>query len=315
MKIILILLFWVFTAYIANGQNYTISGYITEVGSGERLVQANVYDEITFRGTTSNNFGFYSFTLPGGTYQINYSYVGYQLRMISINLTRDTIINVSLQLIGALDEIVVRANNPDTYRSRMLISQQDIPVEKVQSLPSFLGEADVFKTIKLMPGVQSGNEGQSGLYIRGGGPDQNLILLDGIPVYNAEHLFGIFSVFNPDMVKNIQLYKGGFPARYGGRLSSVVDITSKDGNMNNYKGSATIGMISSKINFEGPIIKGKTSFNISARRSYIDILSRPVVKAFFDDENFAEYYFYDINVKLNHIFSEKSRLPGRSSHS
>lgn len=308
MKINLILFVFLIIVCNAIGQNYTISGYITESGSDERLVQANVYDKITFKGTTSNNFGFYSFTLPGGTYQLNYSYVGYQVRSLFINLTRDTIINVSLPIIGALQEIVVRADNPDAFRSRMLISQQDIPIERVQSLPSFLGEADVFKTIKLMPGVQSGNEGQSGLYIRGGGPDQNLILLDGIPVYNAEHLFGIFSVFNPDMVKNIELYKGGFPARYGGRLSSVVDITSKDGNLNKFKGSATIGMISSKINFEGPIIKGKTSFNISARRSYIDILSKPVVKAFFDDENYAEYYFYDINAKLNHIFSERSRL-------
>lgn len=305
-------IYWLNTLYFivlcSYGQNFTIRGYVTEAGSGEFLVQANIYEKNSLKGTSSNNFGFYSFTLPMGKHTLAYSYVGYKPLQIDIFLTRDTLINISLLPISELGEIVVRGENADSYRSRMLISQLDIPVEKIQSLPSFLGEADVFKTLKLMPGVQSGNEGQSGLYIRGGGPDQNLVLLDGIPVYNAEHLFGIFSVFNPDMVKNIDLYKGGFPARYGGRLSSVIDITSKDGNLHEYKGSATIGMISSKINFEGPIFKGKTSFNISARRSYIDIVSRPVIKAFFDKENYAEYYFYDLNAKINHIFSERSRL-------
>jgi len=305
-------IFWLnilyFIVLCSYGQNFTIRGYVTEAGSGEFLVQANIYEKNSLKGTSSNNFGFYSFTLPMGKHTLVYSYVGYKPLQIDLFLTRDTLINISLLPISELGEIVVRGENADAYRSRMLISQLDIPVEKIQSLPSFLGEADVFKTLKLMPGVQSGNEGQSGLYIRGGGPDQNLVLLDGIPVYNAEHLFGIFSVFNPDMVKNIDLYKGGFPARYGGRLSSVIDITSKDGNLHEYKGSATIGMISSKMNFEGPIFKGKTSFNISARRSYIDIVSRPVIKAFFDEENYAEYYFYDLNAKINHIFSERSRL-------
>ncbi len=297
-----------FNILYSFSQSFTIRGYVTEAGSGEFLVQSNIYEKSSLKGTSSNNFGFYSFTLPSGKYTINYSYIGYLTRQVEIQLLSDTIINVSLVPLAELGEIVVKGENADSYRSRMLISQLDIPVEKIQSLPSFLGEADVFKILKLMPGVQSGNEGQAGLYIRGGGPDQNLILLDGIPVYNAEHLFGIFSVFNPDMVKNIDLYKGGFPARFGGRLSSVIDITSKDGNLHEYRGSATIGMISSKLNFDGPIVKGKTSFNLSARRSYIDIVSRPVIKAFFDEENFAEYYFYDLNAKINHIFSDRSRM-------
>lgn len=292
----------------AIAQSYTISGYVTETGSGERLVQANVFEKGSLKGTTTNAFGYYSFRLPTGQYNLSYSYVGYNSLLLPVMLKGDTVINIELTGMQELDEIRVTATDPEAERYRLLISQLNVPVEKIKSLPAFLGEADVYKTLKLLPGVQSGNEGQSGLYIRGGGPDQNLILLDGIPVYNAEHLFGIFSVFNPDMIKNIELYKGGFPARYGGRLSSVVDITSKDGNLHEWKGSFTVGMIASKINLEGPIIKGKTSVNFSARRSYIDLFSKPVAKKLFDENNFAEYYFYDVNLKVSHIFSDRSRL-------
>ena len=177
------------------------------------------------------------------------------------------------------------------------------------------GETDVLKALQLLPGVQAGTEATAGLYVRGGNPDENLLLLDGVPVYNVNHMFGMFSVFNPDAIKNVTLYKGSFPAHYYGRLSSVVDIRMKDGDMETYHGNASIGLISSKINFEGPIIKGKTSFNISARRTYSDILLNSAIwlnKQFQlanTDEDFSMgYYFYDLNVKLNHKFNDRDRL-------
>jgi len=189
----------------------------------------------------------------------------------------------------------------------------EMPIAQVKALPVFMGEADVLKTLQLMPGVQSGSEGSSGLYVRGGGPDQNLILLDGVPVYNATHLFGFFSVFNADAISNVKLIKGGFPARYGGRLSSVIDIRMKEGNMKEFHGEGSIGNISSKFTFEGPIIKDKTSFVVSARRTYIDVLAAPIIKAannsFGDGSNLrAGYYFYDANAKINHKFSDKDRV-------
>ncbi len=192
------------------------------------------------------------------------------------------------------------------------MSVSEIPVNTIKKLPVLLGEIDVLKTVQLLPGVQSGNEGTSGLYVRGGGPDQNLILLDGVPVYNANHLFGFFSVFNADAINTVTLIKGGFPARYGGRLSSVLDIRMKEGNMKKIKGAASIGIIASRLTVEGPIIKDKTSFIISGRRTYIDFLSQPIIRSVARMEGVENlslgYYFYDLNGKINHKFSDKSRL-------
>jgi len=180
-------------------------------------------------------------------------------------------------------------------------------MKDVKTLPVLLGEVDIMKTIQLMPGVQSGSEGTGGLYVRGGGPDQNLILLDGVPVYNASHLFGFFSVFNADAIQSMSLIKGGFPARYSGRLSSVLDIRMKEGNMKKITGEVSIGLISSKATIEGPIIKDKTSFIVSARRTYLDVLAMPFIMAI-NNGTSAGYFFYDINAKINHKFSDKSRI-------
>ena len=188
------------------------------------------------------------------------------------------------------------------------MSSISVPIDQIKSLPAFLGEVDVMKVLQLLPGVQSGSEGSSGLYVRGGGPDQNLILLDGVPVYNASHLFGFFSVFNSDAINNVQLIKGGFPARYGGRLSSVIDISMKEGNMKEFHGEGSIGLIASKLTLEGPIAKEKTSFIVSARRTYIDLIARPLIKASTDGDETVGYYFYDVNAKINHKFSDKDRL-------
>jgi outer membrane cobalamin receptor len=191
------------------------------------------------------------------------------------------------------------------------MSMIEMPVHQIKALPVLLGEADVLKSLQLMPGVQSGSEGTSGLYVRGGGPDQNLILLDGVPVYNASHLFGFFSVFNADAISSVKLIKGGFPARYGGRLSSVIDIRMKEGNMKEFHGEGSIGNVSSKFTFEGPIIKDKSSFIISARRTYIDVLAAPIIQAINNAAGNggklrAGYYFYDANAKVNYKFSTKT---------
>ncbi|HET6560060.1 MAG TPA: TonB-dependent receptor, partial [Prolixibacteraceae bacterium] len=217
-------------AQVAFSQSFTIRGFVSDQSNGERLLNANVYEQKIQRGTITNNFGFYSLTFPAGKYSIACSFVGYQSQTVSINLRRDTIIDFKLLQRADLEEVTVIGQKVESQLTSTQMSRVEVSMDKVQSLPAFLGEADVIKTLQLLPGVQSGSEGTSGLYVRGGGPDQNLMLLDDVPVYNAEHLFGFFSVFNPDAIKSVSFFKGGFPARYGGRLSSVLDIRMKDGN-------------------------------------------------------------------------------------
>jgi hypothetical protein len=297
-----------FLTYFSFAQSFTISGYVADATNGERLINATVYDQRKMQGTISNSFGFYSLTLPKGNYSIACSFVGYKTRLLEINLQKDTVVAFNLGLNAELEEVTIVGQKVDSKLRSTQMSQVDIQMEKVQSLPAFLGEADVIKTIQLLPGVQSGTEGTSGLYVRGGGPDQNLILLDDVPVYNAEHLFGFFSVFNPDAIKSVSFYKGGFPARFGGRLSSVLDIRMKDGNDQELRGNFSIGLIASKLNLEGPLIKGKTTFNFSARRTYYDLLARPFIKSGSSSNEVAGYFFQDLNLKVTHKFSERSRI-------
>ncbi len=301
---------FVFFFFFSNAQKVTISGYVTDLSTGEGLINANVYDLQKETGNVSNVYGFYSLTVPAGKAQIQYSFVGYEKQVLELDLKKDTVINIKLKLMGELDEVTVRANKSNVERSQM--SMVELPTEKLDKLPLMLGEPDVLKVIQLLPGVQSGAEGTSGIYVRGGGPDQNLFLLDGVPVYNASHLFGFFSVFNPAAVKTVTLYKGGFPARFGGRLSSVVDIRMKEGNDQEFKGEFSIGLISSRFSIEGPIKKDKTSFIFSGRRTYADVLAQPFIVMANNRDNDvktnAGYYFYDLNAKINHKFSDKSRL-------
>ena len=301
-------LFLLLLTGLAFGQSYTIRGYVSDSANGERLINANIYEQQALKGTITNNYGFYSLTLPKGHYKITCSYVGYQAGLLEFNLKKDTIVDFDLVAQGNLSEVTVLGHQEESKLKSSQMSKAEISIEKVQSLPAFLGEADVIKTIQLLPGVQSGTEGTSGLYVRGGGPDQNLILLDDVPVYNAEHLFGFFSVFNPDAIKTVSFYKGGFPARFGGRLSSVLDIRMKDGNDQELHGNFSIGLISSKLNLEGPLVKGKTTFNFSARRTYADLLARPIIKKSSNGEGMGGYYFQDLNLKLSHKFSDKSRI-------
>ncbi|OFX57830.1 MAG: TonB-dependent receptor [Bacteroidetes bacterium GWB2_41_8] len=303
--IILLLCFLTVSSF---AQNLTISGYVTDQINGERLLNANVYEQKILRGTITNNFGFYSLTLPKGNYSIACSFVGYETSLLEINLLKDTIINFKLAAKADLEEVTVVGQKVDSKLTSTQMSRVDIQMDKVQSLPAFLGEADVIKTIQLLPGVQSGTEGTSGLYVRGGGPDQNLILLDDVPVYNADHLFGFFSVFNPDAIKSVSFYKGGFPARFGGRLSSVLDIRMKDGNEKELHGNFSVGLISSKINLEGPLVKDKTTFNFSARRTYADLLAQPLIKSSSKGNDAGGYFFHDLNLKITHKFNERNRI-------
>lgn len=293
-------------AYTTQAQNHTISGYIKDKESGESLIGANVFNKQDLTGTTTNTYGFYSLTLPQDSVTLVVSYVGYSPIETRIYLDKDITLNLELTSSIELDEIVITSEEEIQQQTRM--STIDVPVQQIKSLPALMGEVDVLKVMQLLPGVQSGSEGSSGLYVRGGGPDQNLILLDGVPIYNSSHLFGFFSVFNADAINKVELIKGGFPARYGGRLSSVIDISMKEGSTKEFKGTATIGLIASKVTLEAPIKKDKTSFLFSARRTYIDILARPIIKAQNDGLGTAGYYFYDLNAKINHKFSDKDRL-------
>lgn len=292
-----------------SAQKHTISGYITDAATGEKLIGANIYLEDDLTGTASNNYGFYSLTLEQGSYRLIISYIGYKSEVQEIRLDEDIRQSVALSPSLGLEEVEITATASQSVKSSQM-SALDISVERIKSVPALLGEVDVIKAIQLLPGVQSGTEGASGLYVRGGGADQNLILLDGTPVYNASHLFGFFSVFNADAINNVTLIKGGFPARYGGRSSSVLDISLKEGNKKEFKGSGSIGLISSKLTLEGPIIRDRTSFIISARRTYLDLIAQPLVRALGGGDEYTTqgYFFYDLNAKINHKISDKDHL-------
>lgn len=287
----------------AFAQNVTISGYLSESGSGERLIGATVYISEKNVGTSTNNYGFYSITLPAGDYTINFSYIGYATVSRKVSATANQQINIELLNDNNMEEVVIEAT-PEAIQNSTRMSTIDLSIQTIKSLPAFLGEVDVMRAIQLLPGIQAGNEGSTGIYVRGGSADQNLILLDGVPVYNASHLFGFFSVFNADAIRSVEVIKGGFPARYGGRLSSVVDINMKEGSKEKLHGEGGIGLIASRLTLEGPIQKGKSSFMISGRRTYFDVLAKP----FMNKNRQGGYYFYDLNGKANFQLGKKDHL-------
>jgi len=295
--------FFLFFPFCVFAQsNYTISGYITDASNGESIVGANVYSKELNLGVISNTYGFYSLTIPEGEHEVSFSFIGYESQLKKFSLSSNITYNVEFGLSSVnIQEVVVtgEANIVEETQTSMI----EVPVKQIQSIPALLGEVDVLKAIQLLPGVQS-SEGTSGFYVRGGGPDQNLILLDGVPVYNASHIGGLFSVFNADAIKTVRLTKGGFPARFGGRLSSVLQIDMKEGNMKEFSGDATIGLISSKLTLEGPIIKDKASFIIAGRRTYADLVVRP----FMPSDTRLKLYFYDLNAKINYKISNKDRV-------
>jgi len=305
-RIVLFFLFLVLGIGTAQQTEFTISGYVEDASSGEKLIGVNIYEPSLKLGTASNAYGFFSLTLPAGRIQLTVSYIGYQTFIRDFELNTDRDLNVRLKPSSIKgDTIVVAAERFDTITKTTQMSTIEVPAQQMRSLPALLGEVDVLKVIELLPGVQSGSEGTSGIYVRGGGPDQNLMLIDDAPVYNASHLFGFFSVFNPDAVKKVTLTKGGFPARFGGRLSSVLEINTKDGNMKHISGQGSVGVVASRFTLEGPLQTDKTSFIISGRRTYLDLLMRPFMDS---NDGMGGYYFYDFNTKVNHIFSNTDRL-------
>lgn len=285
-------------------RKYTISGYITDLQSSETLIGANIVNRSSSEGTATNPYGFYSLTLPTGEVCLAVSYLGYRTFLTSFELKKDTVLNIRLRSHNQLDEVVVLSDKPDIGIRAIGAGSIEIPMTQIKSTPTILGEPDLLKTIQMMPGVQSNVEGFSGVTVRGGGTDENLVLLDGVPVYNADHMMGLFSIFTPEAIKKVSLYKGYFPASYGGRTSSVVDVRTNDGNMQEYHGTLSIGQIGSRLHLEGPIIKNRTSFSLSTRGTYASFL----VPLLSDPEEKFNYYFYDLNAKLNHKFNDRSRL-------
>lgn len=302
MIIFFLLIFPLSTVY--SQSKYTISGFVKDIDSGEELIGANVFIESEFISTTTNVYGFYSLTLPADTYAISFSFIGYQPINKKIILSKSTSLNIEIQKdYKKLPELVVKEKQDAVNVKRVTMGVEKLSMESIKKIPQLAGEADVIKSIMLRPGITSVGEGGIGFNVRGGHVDQNLILLDESPVYNASHLFGIFSAFNPDAIKDAHLYKGGIHAKYGGRLSSVLDIRQRDGNMKKFHAQGGLGLIFSRLTVEGPIKKDKASFLISARRSYIDLFLK-----IFDDLGGSKAHFYDINGKANWKINQKNRI-------
>lgn len=288
---------------------HTINGYLTDQESTESLIGASVYLKGTSTGTTTNEYGFYSISIPEGSVTLVFSYIGYEDRMMDIDLTEDKSVDIPLGYGSQLEEIVILADEAkEDVQTRGQMSQFAVPVEKLKTIPVIFGEEDIMKSMQMLPGIKSGVEGSSGIYVRGGSQDQNLILLDGVPVYNPAHALGIFSVFNTDAIKSVTLTKGGFPARFGGRLSSVIDIRMKEGNLNEWNGDLSLGLISSKMSVSGPIVSDKTSILLSARRTYADLVLKPLIGDNGDQQIDPDLYFYDLNGKVQHKLNDKHRL-------
>jgi len=288
-----------------QAQNVTLSGYIRDAASGEELISASIVNE-SRQGTVTNIYGFYSLTLPAGEYTFTISYIGYETMTKKINLNASQTVNFELkEATNELQEVQVTAKKLDENLNRAEMSTTQLTAKQIKTIPQFLGEFDVIRSITLLPGVTTVGEGASGFNVRGGKTDQNLILLDEAPVYNSSHIFGFFSVFNGDAVRDLKLYKGGIPAPFGGRLSSVLDVRQKEGNTKEYGGTVGLGLLSSRVMFEGPIVQDKASFMIAGRRSYQDVLLKASPN---DDINNIIANFYDLNAKVNYKFSDKSRL-------
>ncbi len=294
-------------------QRQTLSGEIRDASNGETLIGATVMAKALGIGATTNEYGFYSLTLPASADSVllEFSYVGYQSVFRTVLPRTAKVLNVELSAGVQMEEVVVKANSFREKIRSTEMSVEEINARQVKLLPVLLGESDILKALQLKPGIPSGSEGTTGLFVRGGGADQNLILLDEAIVYNASHLFGFFSTFNTDAVKDLKLYKGGFPAQYGGRLSSVIDVKLKEGNNKKWAATGGLGLLASRLTVEGPVQKDKSSFMVSGRRTYFDLITRGINQANRNNANFSpipDYYFYDLNTKINYDLGEKDHL-------
>lgn len=312
---LLLLLLWAGTQSLYAQNVMTISGTLKDALTGETLIGASVEALTMGKGNISNEYGFYSFSLPADrdSLRLQFSYLGYETISRTLKMQSGAVrLDVALQPKGtAIQEVVISANGLEDKVKSTEMSVASISMREAKALPALFGETDILKILQLKPGISAGTEGTTGIFVRGGGGDQNLIVLDEAVVYNANHLFGFFSTFNSDAVKDLKLYKGGFPAQYGGRLSSVIDVRMKEGNNQKFSGSGGLGIIASRLTLEGPIQKGKSSFMVSGRRTYADIITRGINRANENKPDFnriPDYYFYDLNTKVNFTLSEKDHL-------
>ncbi len=293
-----------FSAY--SQEKYTISGYVKSATGGEELIGATVSVPDLATGVSTNVYGYYALTLPAGTYKIRYSYLGYTDVIKEVNLKEDIQLSIELnETVNELETVEITSEGANKNVESVEMSVNKIDSKTIKKIPALLGEADVVKSVLLLPGVSTVGEGSTGFNVRGGGIDQNLVLLDEAPVYNSSHLFGFFSVFNPDAVKNVSLVKGGIAPQYGGRLSSILDIRMKEGNKKEFHGSGGVGVIFSRLSLEGPIKKDKASFLIAGRRSYADVMAKPFLSS---DLSGSKFYFYDLTAKVNWSMNEKNRF-------
>lgn len=307
-RLSLIIIFGLLIDSAGFGQEkVTLSGYVRDASDGETLIGATVLVNELSSGNITNVYGFYSITISPGDYTVDFRYVGYETITRTINLTANQRLDIELSAgEQQLQEVVISAKAEDANVSNVEMSTQEMDIKTIEKIPAFLGEVDVVKSLQLLPGVTTVGEGASGFNVRGGSVGQNLVLLDEAPVYNSSHMFGFFSVFNPDAVKDVKLYKGGIPAQYGGRLSSILDIRMKEGNNKRFEVNGGVGTIFSRLAVEGPLKKDKASFIVAGRRSYIDILAQPILKQ--NDLDNVGLYFYDLTLKTNYNISDRDRV-------
>lgn len=283
-------------------EKFTVNGYVKDASNGEELIGVSVYVPQLKAGTVTNSYGFYSLTLPRGNYDVQFSYLGYTVQKLNITLDRDVANNIELQVEAeVIEEVVISDRAIDENVVSLQMSKNTLDMNQVRKLPALFGEVDIIKNIQMLPGVITAGEGTSSFYVRGGSADQNLILIDEAPIYDPSHLFGLFSVFNADVIKDSELYKGGIPSRFGGRLSSILEVRTKDGNNKEFHGSGGIGSMASRLMVEGPIKKEKSSYIVSARRSYVDLFLRAA-----GEDNLVN--FYDVNAKFNWKGNNKNRF-------
>ena len=305
-KNLLSLLFLLTTLTLTAQDRVTVKGYVRDASNGETLIGATIFLDGTTKGTVTNEYGFYSLTVERGTYTLVASYLGYEDQRREEEFIGNFTIDFELPVAGTqLAEIVVTAEEEDANVRDVQMSVEQLDIGQIERIPALLGEVDVLRSIQLLPGVSTVGEGAAGFNVRGGSIDQNLVILDEAPVFNSSHLFGFFSVFNPDAVKGVKLYKGGIPARYGGRLSSILDVRMKEGNSKQFQAEGGIGTIFSRLSVEAPIVKDKSSFLLAGRRSYIDVLAGPFLG---DNLQGTTLNFYDLTLKTNYKFSDRDQV-------
>ena len=297
----ILLLLFLLPLVTMGQEKFTLSGNITDKETGEDLIGVTIYSPSLVKGTSSNSYGFYSLSLPSGTYKIEFTFVGYEKVTGEIEFTRDRELNIDLiPLITEIDEAVVSAVRGDRNISAPQMGVEKINLDVIDKIPVFFGEKDILKSVQLLPGISAASEGSTGYSVRGGSPGQNLILLDEAPVYSSSHLLGFFSVFNSDAINDATIYKGAIPAEFGSRAASVLNISMNNGNNKRFRAKGGIGIVASKLSIEGPIARDKSSYIISGRRTYADLVAKLTLPDNIISDD-TEFYFYDLNSKFNFI--------------